>query len=148
MSTSNEEQEPGTEVIIPQEDALPTSTRTGHGKMPEHIDDDMYEKAAEQERVAAGLADYAADDVPPATDPPPPESSEEAGLLTSSSKEKGVRIGSRGQSYSPQADGFRFKLDSRPGDELAGRVLCNILLRNCPETVWAMSSAGHSRGRS
>jgi hypothetical protein len=72
MSTSNEEQEPGTEVIIPQEDALPTSTRTGHGKMPEHIDDDMYEKAAEQERVAAGLADYAADDVPPATDPPTP----------------------------------------------------------------------------
>lgn len=80
MSTSNEEQDPGAEVIIPQEDALPTSTRTGHGKMPEHIDDDMYEKAAEQERVAAGLADYAADDVPPATDPLPPETSEAADL--------------------------------------------------------------------
>lgn len=80
MSTSNENRDPGTEVIIPQEDALPISTRTGHGKMPEHIDDDMYEKAAEQERVAAGLADYAADDVPPATDPLPAETSEAADL--------------------------------------------------------------------
>lgn len=76
MSTSNEEHDLG--VIIPQEDALPTPTRTGHGKMPETVDDDVYEKAAEQERVAAGLSDYAAGDVPPATDPLPPEASEAA----------------------------------------------------------------------
>ena len=77
MSTANEEADA---VIIPQEDALPTPTRTGHGKMPEKVDDDVYEKAAEQERVAAGLSDYAPGDVPPATDPLPPESSEAADL--------------------------------------------------------------------
>jgi hypothetical protein len=48
--------------------------------MPENIDDDVYEAAADQERVAAGLADYAPDDVPPATDPLPAESSEAADL--------------------------------------------------------------------
>jgi len=43
MSNPGQEQDPGAEdVIIPQEDALPTSTRTGHGKMPERIDDDVY----------------------------------------------------------------------------------------------------------
>jgi hypothetical protein len=79
MSTPGEEQDPGAgDVIVPQEDALPAPTRTGHGKMPENIDDDAYENAAEQERVAAGLADYAPSDVPPATDPLPPEASEEA----------------------------------------------------------------------
>jgi hypothetical protein len=67
-------------VIIPEEDALPNPTRTGHGKMPEDVDDDAYEAAAEQERVAAGLADYAPSDVPPATDPLPPEASEAADL--------------------------------------------------------------------
>jgi hypothetical protein len=67
-------------VIIPEEDALPTPTRTGHGKMPENVDDDVYEAAAEQERVAAGLADYAPGDVPDATDPLPPEASDEADL--------------------------------------------------------------------
>jgi len=80
MSTPNEEQDPGAGVIIPQEDALPTPTRTGHGKMPERVDDDVYEQAAEQERAAAGLIDYPATDVPPATDPLPPEASEEADL--------------------------------------------------------------------
>jgi hypothetical protein len=35
---------------------------------------------ADQEMVAAGLADYAPADVPPATDPLPPESSEAADL--------------------------------------------------------------------
>jgi len=81
MSTPDQEQNPGVEdVIVPQEDALPTSTRTGHAKMPARIDDDVYEKAAEQERVAAGLADYAPGDVPPATDPLPPEASEAADL--------------------------------------------------------------------
>jgi len=81
MSTPSDEQNAGgAEVIIPQEDALPTPTRTGHGKMPEDIDDDVYEEAAEQERVAAGLTDYAPSDVPPATDPLPPEASEAADL--------------------------------------------------------------------
>lgn len=79
MATSNEDQDraPGG-AIIPEEDALPNPTRTGHGKMPENIDDDVYEAAAEQERVAAGLADYAPGDVPPATDPLPSEASEAA----------------------------------------------------------------------
>jgi hypothetical protein len=48
--------------------------------MPENIDDDVYEAAADQERVAAGLADYAPGDVPPATDPLPAEASEAADL--------------------------------------------------------------------
>jgi hypothetical protein len=67
-------------VIIPEEDALPTPSRTGHGKMPENVDDDVFEAAADQERVAAGLADYAPGDVPDATDPLPPEASDEADL--------------------------------------------------------------------
>jgi len=67
-------------VITPEEDALPRPTRSGHGKMPENIDDDVYEAAADQERVAAGLADYAPGDVPPATDPLPAEASEAADL--------------------------------------------------------------------
>lgn len=81
MADKEERPTPGLDdVIEPQEDALPTSTRTGHAKMPERIDDDVFEAAAEQERVAAGLADYSASDVPPATDPLPPEASEEADL--------------------------------------------------------------------
>lgn len=81
MATAGDNQDTGPEgVIIPQEDALPRPSRTGHGKMPENIDDDDYEAAAEQERVAAGLEDYAPGDVPPATDPLPPESSEAADL--------------------------------------------------------------------
>ncbi|MDQ0675001.1 hypothetical protein QFZ36_002562 [Pseudarthrobacter siccitolerans] len=81
MATGNDNEDlaPGG-VIIPEEDALPTPTRTGHGKMPEDIDDDAYAAAAEQERVAAGLTDYAPSDVPPATDPLPDGSSEAADL--------------------------------------------------------------------
>jgi hypothetical protein len=67
-------------VITPEEDALPRPTRSGHGKMPENVDDDAYKAAADQERVAAGLADYAPGDVPPATDPLPAEASEAADL--------------------------------------------------------------------
>ncbi|WP_253951449.1 hypothetical protein [Paenarthrobacter sp. CM16] len=52
------------DVIVPQDDALPNPDRSGHGKMPEDVDDDTYQRAAEQERVAAGLADYAPSDVP------------------------------------------------------------------------------------
>lgn len=81
MATAGDNQDTGPEgVIIPQEDALPRPSRTGHGKMPENIDDDDYEAAAEQERVAAGLEDYAPGDVPPAADPLPPESTEAADL--------------------------------------------------------------------
>lgn len=76
MATADEQRGPGVDdVIIPQEDALPGPSRTGHGKLPEDIDDDAFERAAEQERVAAGLADYAPSDVPPATDPLPAEAS-------------------------------------------------------------------------
>ena len=81
MSTADENPDAVLDsVIIPEEDALPNPARTGHGKMPENIDDDDYQKAAEQERVAAGLSDYAPSDVPPATDPLPPEAAEEADL--------------------------------------------------------------------
>lgn len=79
MSAPREENNPATDdVIVPQEDALPNPSRTGHGKMPANIDDDVFEEAAEQERAAAGLTDFAPADVPPATDPLPPEASEAA----------------------------------------------------------------------
>ncbi|MFP5312198.1 MAG: hypothetical protein ACLGH7_07295 [Actinomycetes bacterium] len=81
MSTADENPEDVLDtVMVPEEDALPSRTRTGHGKMPEDIDDDDYQRAVEQERVAAGLADYAPSDVPPATDPLPPEASPAADL--------------------------------------------------------------------
>jgi hypothetical protein len=78
-SEEDPDQAPGG-VILPEEDALPGPSRTGRGKLPENIDDDVYQAAVEQERVAAGLADYAPGDVPPATDPLPPEASEAADL--------------------------------------------------------------------
>jgi hypothetical protein len=80
MSNQNEEPDATEGVIIPEEDALPAPSRTGHGKMPENIDDDTYQEAVEQERVAAGLADYAPSTVPDATDPLPEEASEAADL--------------------------------------------------------------------
>jgi hypothetical protein len=81
MSTADENPDKALDsVMVPEEDALPNPTRTGHGKMPEEIDDDDYQKAVEQERVAAGLADYAPADVPSATDPVPPEASDAADL--------------------------------------------------------------------
>jgi hypothetical protein len=60
--------------------ALPGPTRTGHGKMPDEITDDMYALAAERERAEAGLIDYVPDDVPPAVDPLPDGASEAADL--------------------------------------------------------------------
>lgn len=60
------------------DDALPGRDRRGHAGMPERLDDDALAAAAEQERVAAGLADYAPGDVPPATDPLPEEAAEAA----------------------------------------------------------------------
>ena len=81
MTTADENSGPVLDgVITPEEDALPRPTRSGHGKMPENVDDDAYKAAADQERVAAGLADYAPGDVPPATDPLPAEASEAADL--------------------------------------------------------------------
>jgi hypothetical protein len=66
------------DVIEPEGDGLPQPVRSGHGKMPEELDDDALADATERERVAVGLQDYASADVPPATDPAPPETSEEA----------------------------------------------------------------------
>jgi|SRR5215207_9925637 len=81
MPVPSEENVPSLDdVIEPQNDALPDPIAKGHAKMPGNIDDDVYKDAAEQERVAAGLADYAPSDVPPATDPLPPEASEAADL--------------------------------------------------------------------
>ena len=81
MSTADETPDDVLDTVIaPEEDALPTPTRSGHGKMPENVDDDDYQRAAEQERVAAGLADYAPSDVPAATDPLPPEATDAADL--------------------------------------------------------------------
>ncbi|VXB19822.1 conserved hypothetical protein [Arthrobacter sp. 9AX] len=83
-------------VIIPEEDALPAPTRTGHGKMPENIDDEAYQAAVEQERVAAGLADYAPSDVPPATDPLPEEASDAADLAQRGLLENNEASGDQG----------------------------------------------------
>ncbi|TQJ39059.1 hypothetical protein FBY33_1071 [Arthrobacter sp. SLBN-112] len=95
MSTADENRDDVLDtVIVPEEDALPNPTRRGHGKMPEDVDDDDYQRAVEQERVAAGLADYAPGDVPPATDPLPPEAADAAdlaqrGLLEDEHEDKG-----------------------------------------------------------
>ncbi|MGM0930111.1 MAG: hypothetical protein ACQEXN_10415 [Actinomycetota bacterium] len=78
MSTPNDENPNLDDVMEPSEDAIPPSSRRGHGKMPLDISDDDYERAAEQERVAAGLEPAAPSDVPDATDELPPEASEEA----------------------------------------------------------------------
>jgi hypothetical protein len=89
-------------VIIPEEDALPAPSRTGHGKMPEDIDDDAYEAAAEQERVAAGLADYAPSQVPEATDPLPEEASEAADLAQRGLLEDNGPAAGAGEGNSPK----------------------------------------------
>ena len=66
------------DVMEPRDSALPGPDRQGHAGMPERLDDDALERATQEERVDAGLADYAPDDVPPATDPLPEGSSPEA----------------------------------------------------------------------
>ena len=73
------------EPLEPEFDPGLPRRRSEHGGMPRR-DDDEFALAAERDRVAAGLEDYAPDDVPPAADPPPPEVSEavdlaERGLL-------------------------------------------------------------------
>ncbi|WP_138417407.1 hypothetical protein [Sinomonas gamaensis] len=81
MSTADNNEAPNLDdVITPEEDALPPRAYKGHAGMPESLDDDALEAATEQERVAAGLADYAPSQVPPATDPLPEGSSEAADL--------------------------------------------------------------------
>jgi hypothetical protein len=68
------------DVIVPEEDVPPTHRPRVHGGMPLKPDDDELAIAAQRDRVAAGVADYAPDDVPPATDPLPEGSSEAADL--------------------------------------------------------------------
>lgn len=80
------------DVIDPEGSALPPSSRRGHAKVPEGLDDDDFAAAEQQERVAAGLEDYNPAEVPPAADPVPAGSSEEAeraqrGLNDTSEKE-------------------------------------------------------------
>lgn len=66
-------------LLDPADAGLPHADRSGHGKMPQ-LDDDELALIVARERVAAGLADYVAEDVPDATDPLPEGSSEEADL--------------------------------------------------------------------
>jgi hypothetical protein len=81
MTTPDNEDLPNLDdVITPEEDALPPRIAQGHAGEPERLDDDALAEATEQERVAAGLADYAPSQVPPATDPLPDGSSEAADL--------------------------------------------------------------------
>ncbi len=67
--------EPFDEVLEPQEDEGLHHDRRLKGGMPRE-DDDALERLVEEDRVAAGLSDYAEADVPPATDAPPEGTSE------------------------------------------------------------------------
>jgi hypothetical protein len=79
MTSSNDENTPNLDdVQEPDNEFLPNRIYQGHAGQPERLDDDALEAATEQERVDAGLSDYAPDQVPDATDPLPPEASEEA----------------------------------------------------------------------
>jgi hypothetical protein len=68
------------DVLVPEEDAPLDNRSRVHGGMPLKPDDDALAVAVERDRVAAGVADYAPDDVPPATDPLPEDSWEAADL--------------------------------------------------------------------
>ena len=72
--------EPFDDVLEPEEDPGLHRDRRVHGGMPERLDDDALERAVEEDRVAAGVADYAPADVPPATDPLPEGTSEAVDL--------------------------------------------------------------------
>ena len=79
MTSSNDENTPNLDdVQEPDNEFLPNRIYQGHAGQPERLDDDALEAATEQERVDAGLSDYAPDQVPDATDPLPPEASDEA----------------------------------------------------------------------
>jgi hypothetical protein len=68
--------EPFEDVLEPEGDGGLPHDRRVHGGMPLREDDDALERLVEEDRVAAGVSDYAEDDVPPATDPLPPGTSE------------------------------------------------------------------------
>ena len=68
--------EPFDEVMEPEEDRGLHHDRRQHGGMPLREDDDALERLVEEDRVAAGVSDYAEADVPPATDLPPEGTSE------------------------------------------------------------------------
>lgn len=71
MSDTTPERSDLDEVLEPEDDLGLPHHRGEHGGMPLRPDDDELELAVERDRVAAGIADYAPDDVPPATDPLP-----------------------------------------------------------------------------
>ena len=60
--------DPYGEVLEPEYDLGLPHDRREHGGMPLRLDDDALERAVEEDRVAAGLSDYAPSDVPPADD--------------------------------------------------------------------------------
>jgi hypothetical protein len=68
--------EPFDEVLEPEQDGGLHHDRRVHGGMPVREDDDALERLVEEDRVAAGVSDFAEDDVPPATDAPPEGTSE------------------------------------------------------------------------
>jgi hypothetical protein len=68
------------DVLVPEEDPGLPEDPTVHGGMPRKPDDDALTLAAERDRVAAGVAPYAPDDVPPATDPLPEGTPKEVDL--------------------------------------------------------------------
>ena len=79
MTSSNSENTPNLDdVQEPDNEFLPNRIHQGHAGEPERLDDDALAAATEQERVDAGLIDYAPDQVPDATDPLPEEASDEA----------------------------------------------------------------------
>ncbi|RJK97094.1 hypothetical protein [Vallicoccus soli] len=71
MTTPSEPTRPtfdDVEDMEPQDDARPDRIYTGHAGVPERLDDDALNEATEQERVDAGIADYAPSQVPNAQD--------------------------------------------------------------------------------
>ena len=56
--------EPFDDVLEPEKDPGLHRDRRVHGGMPERLDDDALERAVEEDRVAAGVSDYAPADVP------------------------------------------------------------------------------------
>ncbi|MDF9276738.1 hypothetical protein P4U43_02925 [Arthrobacter sp. EH-1B-1] len=79
MTSSNDENTPNlNDVPEPDNEFLPKRIHQGHAGQPERLDDDALAAATEQERVDAGLIDYAPDQVPDAADPLPAEASDEA----------------------------------------------------------------------
>ncbi len=58
---------PDLDDVIEPTVAAPKDRRE-HGKFPDRHEDDYLEHRVQQERVAAGLADYDPDEVPPASE--------------------------------------------------------------------------------